>query len=103
MKQGELFDDRPSWQREAKEKKRDSAQDLHRVARDLQRHILDFCRDHVGLEFHMADLVDYVSSRHHAAPSSTDRVLRKMRSDGLVKYTVVNRSKSLYRIDGVTG
>jgi hypothetical protein len=51
----------------------------------------------------MRDLTNYVNSYPGmvSAPASTDRILRKMQADGKLKYLVVNRSKSLYRINEV--
>ncbi len=51
----------------------------------------------VGQEFHADDLRKYVADRVPVAPGSPDRVMRELRRTGEVSYTVVNRSKSLYR------
>ena len=84
--------------------------DLDRVNANLSEHVFDFCLnvydnggdDRAGSrEFHMGDLVKWVLGRRGSAPSSPDRILRQLRIDGLVSYTVVNRSQSLYRIDQV--
>ena len=53
-----------------------------------------------GAEFRMPELLGYVRRRFpHSAPASVDRLLRQLRLDGKVDYTVVNRRQSLYRVD----
>lgn len=52
-------------------------------------------------EWHMEDLRAWCCARAGAAPASPDRILRSLRQEGLIEYTVVSRSKSRYRIDSV--
>jgi hypothetical protein len=40
---------------------------------------------------------DHVMSEHRVAPDSPGRVLRMLRGDGSLDYTVLNRAKSLYQ------
>lgn len=47
-------------------------------------------------QFHAQDLRDFVAAVHPTAPASADRILRALRQDGELAYTVVSRSKSLY-------
>jgi hypothetical protein len=49
--------------------------------------------------FTATDLRQYVQLRvgGYVAPSSPDRILRNLRKKGKVNYTLINRSRSLYR------
>lgn len=49
--------------------------------------------------FHMTDLHEHVATAVAVAPASTDRILRMLRRDGKLDYTVVNRRRSLYRFE----
>ena len=71
---------------------------LTRVERGIARYVLDFCRANVGQEFVVTQLQSYVTSRHGAAPASPDRILRSLRSRGVLEYEVVDRSRALYRV-----
>ena len=60
--------------------------------------IIDFARNNPGLTFHAEDLRDWVTSyTNSVAPSSADRVLRLLKEEGKVYYTVINRRESLYQ------
>lgn len=75
---------------------------LNRVARSIGDTIVDFCiaRKNVGLpQFHMAELTKYVADDgHEVAPDSAGRVLRSLRQDGLIEYTLKSRRDSLYEL-----
>jgi hypothetical protein len=53
----------------------------------------------IGGTFHAEDLRLYVDQRCKSAPGSADRVMRSLRKQGSINYTVVNRKSSLYRRD----
>ena len=81
--------------------RQDAEQDdlLAAVTSRLESAILDFCALHQEQTFHADDLRRYVA--HHVgqcAPGSSDRVLRKLRKDGAIRYDCVSRSKSLYLV-----
>lgn len=48
--------------------------------------------------FHGSDLVAYVCQFEKCSPSSPDRILRLLADEGRVKYRVLNRRQSLYRV-----
>lgn len=76
--------------------------ELTRVRSNIGDVVLKFAEEHYGREFHDADLVAYVSSRGvKASPSSPTRILRQLKKEGLISYTLVSRAKSLYKIDSV--
>jgi hypothetical protein len=75
---------------------------LSAVASRLSETIVDFCNERVGETFFADDLRRYVVDRAgHTAPGSADRILRELRARGALGYVVLNRAKSLYRIDWV--
>lgn len=51
-----------------------------------------------GNQFSMLELTEYVRARHPSAPDSAGRILRDMNQRGEVRYELVSRSKSLYRV-----
>ena len=53
----------------------------------------------IGGTFHAEDLRAFVDSHCKSAPGSADRVMRSLRKKGLINYTVINRTYSLYRRD----
>lgn len=64
--------------------------------------IFTYCRGKVGCQFHADDLRLFVTNAVGVcAPGSADRILRRMRQDSIVDYTVVSRRKSLYRVNHV--
>lgn len=77
------------------------ADHLARVSSRIGAVVLAFCAERVGREFVAQDLRDHVAHHELAAPASPDRILRLLRQGGLVDYVVVDRRKSLYRIDAV--
>ena len=48
--------------------------------------------------FYIQDLHDYIAARTQIAPASPDRILRQLRLEGKIDYTVVSRSESCYEI-----
>ena len=77
---------------------------LTRVTCAIGRSVLDFARSRVGQDFHAGDLRAYVTMASGVtAPGSADRVMRDLRQRGLIGYTLISRSKSLYRVDSVVG
>ena len=55
-----------------------------------------------GAEFHMTELQEHVNAASPGSPESPSRILRLLRQERKIGYTVLNRSKSLYRIDLVS-
>jgi DNA-binding PadR family transcriptional regulator len=77
-----------------------NAEHLERVCSTIQPLILEFCAGR--REFHMTELADFVQRRAvFVAPDSASRILRKLRHEGLIQYTVVDRRASRYRIEEV--
>jgi hypothetical protein len=76
---------------------------LGRVSTKLGTSILEFCRQRFAGEslFRMSELTSCISAHQPVAPDSPGRILRYLRSQGLVSYVVVNRAQSLYRLTGV--
>lgn len=79
-------------------------QQLERVAARIGDAILTFVRRLRAFEtttFHADDLREFVMRAvGRTAPGSADRVLRDLRARGLVRYQVINRRESLYRLEG---
>ena len=78
-----------------------SVADFARVRTGIASHVVAFCRDRVGGTFHADDLRRYVASRTERAPASPDRILRGLRDEGVVAYTVEDRAASLYAVQAV--
>lgn len=73
---------------------------LSRVTARIGESILEFAKSRVGSRFHAGDLHAHVEqATGKCAPASADRVLRSLRQKGLVDYTVISRSDSLYRME----
>lgn len=72
--------------------------ELERVTSRLGKAILDFCRP--GRRFHAAELHAHVLGVCEAAPASADRVMRELRAAGVVPVKCIDRSKSLYIVEG---
>lgn len=67
--------------------------------------VLEFCRliqSGSWWCFTADDLRKYVGRKMEVAPASPDRILRLLRKQGKVAYTVMNRRTSLYRINAVS-
>jgi len=75
-------------------------QQLNRVALNLNQAIVEFWAKRVAAEeprFTSTELRQHVQHYNYGtAPASADRVLRMLRTKGLVNYAVINRGKSLY-------
>lgn len=72
-----------------------------RVAGNLAPHVLAFVRQRVesgAVEFHLTELVQYVTAREMCSPNSPARILQLLKESGEVNYEVLSRRKSLYRI-----
>lgn len=78
--------------------------ELARVTSAIAQAILGFLRARLnnGMpEFHAEELRQWVKASLQTAPASADRVLRDLRAAGRVRYVVINRRASLYRIEHV--
>lgn len=55
-----------------------------------------------GNEFHAEDLLEHIASQGiTCAPDSPGRIMRVLRRERKVNYTLVSRRASLYRVEGV--
>tara|TARA_R110000751_G_scaffold67817_4_gene138216 strand:- start:1004 stop:1321 length:318 start_codon:yes stop_codon:yes gene_type:complete len=65
--------------------------------------ILEWCAARLerAPEFRADDLRRAVHAELGCAPGSSDRILRTLRQSGELSYSVVSRSRSLYRIEWV--
>jgi DNA-binding PadR family transcriptional regulator len=83
-----------------------NAEHLERVSSRIGRAILEFLRGRMAtkhVEFHAEELRKHVDDAvGWTAPGSADRILRDLRSKGVLDYKVVNRRDSLYRVLSVT-
>jgi hypothetical protein len=72
---------------------------IERVSDAIAVFVTKFLHEHLNQEFHVETLREYVyqNVRGYVAPASPDRILRNLRQRGTVNYTVVSRSKSLYK------
>jgi len=72
---------------------------LTRVSDRISASILVFWRKlGYGREFTMMELQTFVNERVKCSPDSPSRILRAMRLEGTVNYSVIDRAKSRYRI-----
>lgn len=78
-------------------------EDLQRVKKKLDQHVLDFLaqRKADDGQFHSIDLVRYCMAQCHCSPESPARIMRALADAGKVRYTLLSRSDSLYRVDFV--
>lgn len=53
--------------------------------------------------FHMAELTEYVRARVSTAPDTAGRIMRLLQGDGHVRYELVSRAQSKYRVVDVDG
>ena len=74
-------------------------ENITRVNQAISRYVTAFLNAHLNQEFHVDELRQYVSAHvdGYVAPASPDRILRDLRQKNQVNYTVVSRSKSLYK------
>lgn len=77
--------------------------ELQRVSGKIAQSVIVFCRLHEGKLFFGSELSEFVMARCGGAPASSDRVLRMLRASGQVDVSLEDRSRSLYRVNGVTG
>jgi len=66
-----------------------------RVRSRIGKLILEFCCE--NRTFHMEDLRLYVQNWVDVAPDSVSRILRQLRQQSILNYSVVSRRQSLYR------
>ena len=72
-------------------------QERERVRSRIGSLILEFCR--INDTFYMENLRTSIETRlGDIAPDSPGRILRQLRQQGLLNYTVVSRRQSLYRV-----
>lgn len=78
----------------------EQSDNLARVRARLSDAVLTFCASRLLLcpTFRMTELQEYVAGEVAGAPASPDRVLRLLRAEGLLRYEVIDRRGSLYRI-----
>lgn len=90
------FDSRELVQPAAKAS--EQAAQLDRVASNIAETIVDFLwLRGTGGTFTGTELQAFVAERHPTAPASADRILRDLRQQNRVQYSV-QRAKSLYQI-----
>lgn len=76
--------------------------ELERVSIRIAGALIHFCGKHVGQLIHADDLRVFVARNvGNIAPGSADRILRHLRQNGVISYTVVSRRHSLYLINRV--
>jgi hypothetical protein len=79
--------------------------ELARCEGKIAQTVLAFCRARLtpGIrpEFHAQDLSDFVLRLCGGSPESPMRVMRALRRSGQVQVVNVDRSASLYRVEGV--
>lgn len=83
----------------------EQAENLERVSRRIGKLIVSFCRERLKTrrpEFHMVEMTTWLAQYIEAAPDSASRILRYLKAQGVVKYDLVSRRSSLYRITAVT-
>lgn len=79
-------------------------EELDRVNGRIGKLVRDFVETKFkeGRRFRIGELIDYVMKDTQSAPTSPDRMLRKLRKDGVCDYVVVDRRKSIYEITGLS-
>jgi hypothetical protein len=83
---------------------REQSENLIRVSGAISKAIIGFLRARLNNgtpEFFADELRQWVSCSLSVAPGSADRILRDLRKAGRVSYRVINRPKSLYRVESV--
>lgn len=78
----------------------EQTQQLTRVREAIAKHVITFIDTRIGKEFFNAELHNYVSEKMPIAPGSADRILRDLKSKGVVRYELISRRRSLYRALG---
>lgn len=83
--------------------KTEQAKQLQRVKGSIGDVIVEFFKSReVGELFYASDLHEFVAARASIAPASADRVMRSLRLDNVINYSLVSRSKSAYRVEATT-
>lgn len=80
------------------------AAQLKRVTSGIGLAIVRFARERLATDrpsFHMEELTQYIAERAPTAPGSPGRVLRYLRSKGIIDYYVTSRSASEYFLRSV--
>lgn len=77
--------------------RREQAQQIARVRGRIGQAVLDFARERGEAAFGIEELQAFVRARCAVAPSSSDRILRDLRSRGELDYIVISRSRATYR------
>lgn len=76
---------------------------IERVKVSIGGVIVDFfASKSVGERFFAADLHSFVGKHAQIAPASADRVMRDLRSSGVINYTLVSRAQSQYQVESVS-
>lgn len=82
----------------------DQQKQLNRVAQNIGDLVRRFVVERYDTipQFHIRDLVEFVTRETPSAPTSPDRMLRKLRKDGFCEYRIVDRANSIYEITAVS-
>jgi hypothetical protein len=84
-------------------------ENLERVSDRIAGVVLDYCRKILTTRqppsFHMEELRAYVLEQNigQVAPDSPGRILRQLRLNQLIGYTVISRSESAYLLTSADG
>ena len=83
-----------------KRKKETAKDNLERVRSRIEMSIMEFWGSlEIGTEFHVAELNEYINADGiTCAPDSPGRIMRLLKHQGDINYTVVSRKESLYRV-----
>lgn len=72
--------------------------ELFRVSERIGELVLEFFRAiNIDETFHAEDLENFVSKYVKSTPGSATRVMRDLRKKGVLNYSLVKRSESLYK------
>lgn len=72
--------------------------------RNIANAVIEYVNMNIGREFHAKDLRAFVLGKvGQSAPASADRIMRQLRKQGVINYTLVSRTQSLYRGDRPAG
>ncbi len=91
--------------KKAGEERTEQTVQAKRVGSRIDAHVIQFCRERVGEEFHGRDLDAYVAATGvRCAPGSPCRRMRHLaREAHAITVELISRSASLYRVVGVRG
>ena len=73
-----------------------------RVGRGIDEVVIATARVFVGCEFHMEAFTDIVRRHRACSPDSPRRRLHALVNAGFIQARCIDRSRSLWRIDGVS-